>query len=66
MNNKEINGHPIDYYVGLLNKFRKLPSETEWLEFKHNKADPEEIGEHCSALVNSAVLSEAVIEGYSS
>lgn len=57
MKNKKINGRPIDYYVGLLNELRKLPSETEWLEFKHNKADAEEIGEYCSALVNSALLS---------
>jgi ATP-dependent DNA helicase RecG len=33
-----------------------LPTETEWLEFKHNKAEPEEIGEYLSALSNSAVL----------
>lgn len=33
-----------------------LPKETEWLEFKHNKAVPEEIGEYLSALSNSAVL----------
>ncbi|PJE09571.1 ATP-binding protein [Legionella sp.] len=57
MNNKKINGRTIDYYIGLLNELRKLPSETEWLEFKHNKADPEEIGKYCSALVNSALLS---------
>lgn len=57
MNNKEINGRPVDYYVGLLNEFRKLPSEAEWFEFKHNNVDPEEIGEYCSALVNSALLS---------
>lgn len=57
MSNKEIYGRPIDYYIGLVNELRKLPSETEWLEFKHNKADPEEIGEYCSALVNSALLS---------
>lgn len=32
------------------------PAETEWLEFKHNNADPEAIGEYLSALSNSAVL----------
>jgi predicted HTH transcriptional regulator len=33
-----------------------LPTETEWVEFKHNKAEPDEIGEYLSALSNSAVL----------
>jgi len=33
-----------------------LPVETEWVEFKHNNADPEMIGEYLSALSNSAVL----------
>lgn len=64
MNNKEINGRPIEYYIGLINELRKLPSETEWLEFKHNKADPEEIGEYCSALVNSALLSSGKTTAY--
>ncbi|KTD62396.1 ATP-binding protein [Legionella shakespearei] len=52
----EVNSRPADYYKDLINELRKLPSETEWLEFKHNKAEPEEIGEYCSALVNSALL----------
>jgi ATP-dependent DNA helicase RecG len=30
--------------------------EREWLEFKHNKADPHDIGEYLSALSNSAAL----------
>ncbi len=34
----------------------KLPKETEWLEFKHNIADPKGIGERISALSNSAAL----------
>jgi ATP-dependent DNA helicase RecG len=33
-----------------------LPRETEWVEFKHNKADPADIGEYVSALSNSAAL----------
>lgn len=33
-----------------------LPAETEWVEFKLNRAEPEEIGEYLSALSNSAVL----------
>lgn len=33
-----------------------LPAETEWVEFKHNKAEPQEIGEYLSALSNAAAL----------
>lgn len=33
-----------------------LASETEWVEFKENNADPQEIGEYVSALANSAAL----------
>jgi ATP-dependent DNA helicase RecG len=33
-----------------------LPRETEWIEFKHNKADPQDVGEYVSALSNSAAL----------
>src|SRR4051794_40766093 len=35
-----------------------LPGETEWVEFKHNNEDPQEIGEYLSALSNSAALHE--------
>ncbi|HRQ87158.1 MAG TPA: ATP-binding protein [Bacteroidia bacterium] len=35
-----------------------LPVETEWVEFKHNNADPVQIGEYLSALSNAAVLHE--------
>lgn len=34
----------------------KLPSETEWVEFKLNKADPKEIGEYISAISNATAL----------
>jgi predicted HTH transcriptional regulator len=40
----------------LLKSLRALPHETEWVEFKHNDAEPEEIGEYISALANSAAL----------
>lgn len=40
----------------LLNQLTSLPTETEWVEFKHNFADPGEIGEYLSALSNSAAL----------
>jgi ATP-dependent DNA helicase RecG len=40
----------------LVREIVSLPKETEWVEFKHNKADPAEIGEYVSALSNSAAL----------
>ncbi len=45
-----------DYLIGLVQELRKLPNETEWVEFKRNKAEPQEIGEYISALSNSAAL----------
>ena len=39
-----------------LKELLKLPNETEWVEFKQNKCEPEEIGEYISALSNSAAL----------
>ena len=35
---------------------RALPTETEWLEFKRNNVDPQEVGEYLSALANEASL----------
>lgn len=40
----------------LLPGLLRLPHETEWVEFKHNKARTEEIGKYLSALSNSAAL----------
>jgi ATP-dependent DNA helicase RecG len=40
----------------LVEHLRPLPRETEWVEFKHNNADPREIGEQISALANGAAL----------
>lgn len=48
--------YPQDYLSGLLNELRALPKETEWVEFKHNNDEPQEIGEYISALANSAAL----------
>lgn len=45
-----------DYLVGLVNELRKLPTETGWLEFKENMANPEDIGEYLSALSNAAAF----------
>lgn len=39
-----------------LDELRGLPKETEWVEFKHNNSDPEEIGEYLSAISNAAAL----------
>ncbi len=39
-----------------LNELRALSGETEWVEFKHDNDNPEEIGEYLSALANSAAL----------
>ena len=44
--------------IELVHELCELPKETEWVEFKHNRADPEEIGEYISALANSAVLAD--------
>ncbi len=40
----------------LLEYLISFPSETEWLEFKQNNFNPEELGEYISALSNSACL----------
>jgi predicted HTH transcriptional regulator len=40
----------------LIKELSSLPAETEWIEFKKNKADAQEIGENISALSNSATL----------
>jgi ATP-dependent DNA helicase RecG len=40
----------------LLLRLASLPEETEWVEFKANKRDPNEVGQNISALANSATL----------
>jgi hypothetical protein len=45
---------PSEYLVSLVRELCKLPHETEWVEFKVNEAEPQQIGEHVSALANSA------------
>lgn len=47
---------PDDYWVSIVRELCKLPRETGWVEFKHNNANPEDIGEYLSALANSAAL----------
>ncbi|WP_310599663.1 ATP-binding protein [Desulfobulbus sp.] len=46
--------------LGLVAELRKLPQETEWVEFKHNNTEPDEIGEYLSALANAAALTGKV------
>ncbi|GAB64326.1 MAG: transcriptional regulator [Candidatus Jettenia sp.] len=42
--------------VKLVDELYNMPKETEWVEFKENYYDPQEIGEYISALSNSACL----------
>ncbi|MBE0645534.1 MAG: putative DNA binding domain-containing protein [Bacteroidetes bacterium] len=44
------------YLQSLLTELISLSSECEWVEFKHNNPDAEDIGEYISALSNSAAL----------
>ena len=46
------------YLIDLIKYLIKFPKETEWLEFKTNYYQPEEIGKYVSALSNSATLYE--------
>lgn len=45
-----------EYLSGLLREVCKYSNEAEWVEFKENNKDPEEIGQYISALSNSAAL----------
>jgi predicted HTH transcriptional regulator len=42
--------------TALLDRLRAEPRETEWLEFKANRHEPQVLGEYLSALANSACL----------
>ena len=42
--------------TALLDRFRREPHETEWLEFKKNHYEPQVLGEYLSALANAACL----------
>jgi len=42
--------------IKFIDGLRKLPAETEWVEFKLNHQSPDKIGEYISALANSASL----------
>lgn len=43
-------------YEHLVKELAQYESETPWIEFKENKADPEEIAQRISGLANSAAL----------
>ncbi len=43
--------------IALIDRLRALPTETEWLEFKRNRYEPQQLGEYLSALANAACLS---------
>ena len=45
-----------EYLADLVATLRRLPHETEWVEFKENNADPQMIGEDIAALSNGAAL----------
>ena len=49
-------GRRDEYLASLVQELRKLSEENEWVEFKVNAQDPEEIGEYVSALANSAAM----------
>lgn len=47
-----------NYLIDLIHYLVKFPKETEWLEFKTNYYQADEIGKYVSALSNSAALYE--------
>lgn len=46
------------YILGIVHELRRLPHETELVEFKANNSRPHAIGEYISALSNAAALSD--------
>ncbi len=42
--------------IALIDELRGLPTETEWLEFKRNRYESQQIGEYLSALANSTCI----------
>lgn len=49
-------GRTSEYLISLIKELRKLPNEIEWVEFKTNYVEPQELGEYISALANSTAL----------
>ena len=46
--------------TALLDRLRREPHETEWLEFKKSHYEPQVLGEYLSALANAASTAAAV------
>lgn len=42
----------------LVRNFTQMPGEVEWVEFKENLQNPDDIGEYISALSNAASLDD--------
>ena len=42
--------------IALIDRLCRESNETEWLEFKKNRYEPQDLGEYLSALSNSACL----------
>lgn len=51
---------PAKYLVSLVRELCKLTGESEWVEFKVNVREPEEVGEYISAVANSAASWQGV------
>lgn len=51
-------GRNAEYLVGLIRERRKLPHESEWIEFKGKNSAPQNISEYLSTLANAAALIE--------
>ncbi len=49
-----ITQHPSRYHEDLVRELCALPHETEWVEFKENYKNPEQVGQYISALANAA------------
>jgi ATP-dependent DNA helicase RecG len=47
---------PSTDFAALVNELRRLPHESEWVEFKCNNAAPDAIGEYISAIANTCAL----------
>ena len=46
----------LKFLRSLVSELRKLPAEIQWVEFKENNANPQDIGEYLSALSNAAAM----------
>jgi ATP-dependent DNA helicase RecG len=52
-----------DQWAEQINCLLRWPRESEWVEFKQNQADPDDIGKYLSSLANSAALADQPV-GY--